>query len=109
MREKDENTDALGIYTFLTSETSTQEPNVYAGRKGQILKGFSNVYQNHPLTPTDVKRAAAERWVAAMNADGTYGRWAYGMARKTTEVTELITTAADDQAVRTESQSAISF
>ena len=51
MREKDENTDALGIYTFLTSETSTQEPNVYAGRKGQILKGFSNVYQEPPLGP----------------------------------------------------------
>ncbi len=25
----------------------------------------------------EVKRAAAERWVAAVNADGTYGRWAY--------------------------------
>lgn len=25
----------------------------------------------------DVKRAAAERWVNAVNADGTYGRWSY--------------------------------
>jgi hypothetical protein len=28
-----------------------ERPNVYAGRRGQILKGFSNVYQNHPLNP----------------------------------------------------------
>jgi len=42
----------------------------------------------------DVKRAAAERWVAAVNADGGYGRWSYGMARKTTEVSAIITSAA---------------
>jgi len=30
----------------------------------------------------DVKRAAAERWVAAVNAEGSYGRWAYRIERK---------------------------
>ena len=30
----------------------------------------------------EVKRAAAERWVAAVNADGSYGRWAYAIARR---------------------------
>jgi type III restriction enzyme len=34
----------------------------------------------------DVKRAAAERWVNAVNAEGSFGRWAYAMARKPTEV-----------------------
>jgi type III restriction enzyme len=29
----------------------------------------------------EVKAAAAERWVAAVNADGQYGRWRFGMAR----------------------------
>jgi type III restriction enzyme len=42
----------------------------------------------------DVKRAAAERWVAAVNAEGSYGRWAYRMAKKTTEVSPLISAAA---------------
>lgn len=37
-----------------------------------------------------VKKAAAERWVDAVNADGTYGRWRYVIAKKTTEVTEKI-------------------
>ena len=38
----------------------------------------------------EVKRAAAERWVAAVNADGTYGRWAYAIAKKTTEVNGIV-------------------
>jgi hypothetical protein len=29
----------------------------------------------------EVKRAAAERWVAAVNAEGTYGRWVYACHR----------------------------
>ena len=37
-----------------------------------------------------VKRAAAERWVAAVNADGAYGRWAYAVAKKPEEVRGLI-------------------
>lgn len=30
----------------------------------------------------EVKAAAAERWVAAVNADGQHGMWRYAMARK---------------------------
>ena len=41
----------------------------------------------------EVKRAAAERWVAAVNADGSYGRWAYAMAKKTTEIGGIISMA----------------
>jgi type III restriction enzyme len=37
------------------------------------------------------KRAAAERWVAAVNADGTFGQWRYGLAKKPTEVSQIIT------------------
>lgn len=44
----------------------------------------------------DVKRAAAERWVAAVNAEGSYGRWAYCIAKKTTDVSGIITAAAPD-------------
>ena len=41
----------------------------------------------------EVKRAAAERWVAAVNADGTYGRWCYAVAKKMTAVNDLIEAA----------------
>jgi type III restriction enzyme len=46
------------------------------------VKGFD------PLA--DVKAAAAERWVAAVNADGQYGVWRYAMARKVEQVREIL-------------------
>jgi type III restriction enzyme len=42
----------------------------------------------------DVKTAAAQRWVAAVTADGRYGRWAYVVARRVTDVAALVTGAA---------------
>ena len=42
----------------------------------------------------DVKKAAAERWVAAVNAEGSYGRWSYELTNKTSEIPALITRAA---------------
>ncbi|MFI5460663.1 MAG: BPTD_3080 family restriction endonuclease [Isosphaerales bacterium] len=41
----------------------------------------------------EVKRAAAERWVAAVNADGTYGRWEYAVAKRMTEVNKIVEAA----------------
>jgi len=41
----------------------------------------------------EVKRAAAERWVAAVNADGTYGRWQYAVAKKVSDLQGIITVA----------------
>ncbi len=38
----------------------------------------------------EVKTAAAARWVAAVNADGQYGRWAYAVARRPEDVTARI-------------------
>ena len=40
-----------------------------------------------------VKIAAAERWVAAVNADGTYGKWLYAVARRPEEVRAAIDNA----------------
>lgn len=41
--------------------------------------------------PTEeVKRAAAERWVAAVNADGAYGRWQYGIVKKVSDVPQIL-------------------
>jgi type III restriction enzyme len=42
----------------------------------------------------EVKRAAAERWVAAVNAEGSYGEWKYRMCRGTSEVPGVISALA---------------
>jgi type III restriction enzyme len=38
----------------------------------------------------DIKRAAAERWVAAVNADGEFGQWAYQMVRSPMEIPTVL-------------------
>lgn len=45
-------------------------------------KGFDDL--------AEVKAAAAERWVSAVNADGQYGRWSYAMARSVPAVREVL-------------------
>ena len=45
-------------------------------------KGFDDL--------AEVKAAAAERWVAAVNADGQFGQWRYAMARKVHEVRRVL-------------------
>ncbi len=46
----------------------------------------------------EVKQAAAGRWVAAVNADGTYGRWCYRVAKKVADIDGIIRSAASDLA-----------
>jgi type III restriction enzyme len=59
------------------------------GEPGQHLiletKGFD------PLK--GVKRQAAERWVAAVNADGRFGQWSYAVAEKLSDVAKLVSSA----------------
>lgn len=43
----------------------------------------------------DVKREAAERWAAAVNADGTHGRWEYRCVDRIEDVDSAIAEAAD--------------
>lgn len=38
----------------------------------------------------EVKRAAAERWVSAVNADGSYGGWRYAIAKKVSDIPDLL-------------------
>ena len=37
-----------------------------------------------------VKHAAAERWVSAVNADGTFGQWGYVIAKKVSDVPKIL-------------------
>lgn len=41
----------------------------------------------------DVKRAAAERWVAAVNAEGSYGHWQYVLVKKVSDIGTVLSTA----------------
>ncbi len=34
----------------------------------------------------EVKSAAAERWVSAVNSDGRYGKWSYKVIKKVSDV-----------------------
>ena len=38
----------------------------------------------------EVKVQAAERWVAAVNADGRHGTWRYGITEKMNAIPELL-------------------
>lgn len=38
----------------------------------------------------EVKRAAAERWVNAVNADGTYGRWYFHLVKKVGDIDDAM-------------------
>lgn len=42
-----------------------------------------------------VKRQAAERWVAAVNAEGSFGAWTYEVARRPTDVRALLDRLAE--------------
>jgi type III restriction enzyme len=38
----------------------------------------------------EIKRAAAERWVTAVNEDRTYGRWQYAIAKKVSDIPQIL-------------------
>lgn len=45
----------------------------------------------------EVKHAAAERWVSAVNADGTFGQWEYAIAKKVSEVPKILKNVSKSQ------------
>ncbi len=49
------------------------------------------------------KEAGARRWVAAVNADGAHGRWAYRLVRAPTDTSDAIRSAAAELAARSAS------
>ena len=42
----------------------------------------------------DLKRAAAQRWIQAVNAEGSYGAWNFVIAKKVSEIPRLISAAS---------------
>lgn len=47
----------------------------------------------------EVKSAAAERWVSAVNADGSRGRWSYAIAHKPEEIVAILDAVNDKKSV----------
>lgn len=81
-------------------------PYVYNGQKHDFFPDFIIRLRGEPpvhliletkgFDPlAEVKSAAAQRWVRAVNADGRYGIWAFAMARRIEDVSWLITVGHD--------------
>ncbi len=45
----------------------------------------------------EVKRAAADRWVSAINADGTHGHWHFAIAKKVSDIPSIIESIAGQE------------
>lgn len=43
-----------------------------------------------PRSSKNVNGAATERWVAAVKADGSYGKWTYAVAKRMSDVPAII-------------------
>lgn len=67
------------------------------------LPGPSGTDGRHAILETkgfdplaEIKRQAAERWVAAVNADGIHGRWAYRLIKSLSHIAPALTALARD-------------
>ena len=65
-----------------------------------LIVRFNGQSRRHSILETkgfdeleDIKKSAAERWINAVNADGTFGVWTYAIAKKVSDVPALITSA----------------
>ncbi len=76
-------------------ETRAEWQETRAEHRGtRAEQGFYLVLETKGYDPLDeVKKVAAQRWVAALNADGSYGHWQYAMARKVEEVPVALSAA----------------
>jgi type III restriction enzyme len=61
------------------------EPDFVVRMKGD--PGLNVILETKGYDPLkDVKRQAAERWIAAVNADGRFGLWRYELVEKLSDV-----------------------
>lgn len=76
-------------------------PYVHNGRPHDYIPDFIVKAKTNPVSMliletkgfddlAEVKAAAAERWVAAVNADGQHGTWRYAMARRIGAVRDIL-------------------
>lgn len=76
-------------------------PYLYNGQTHDYMPDFIIRLNSKPLSHLiletkgydqleEVKRAAAARWVAAVNAEGTYGQWQYAVAKRVADINVII-------------------
>jgi len=76
-------------------------PYIHNGQSHDYIPDFIIRLKTQPVTHliletkgfddlAEVKAAAAQRWVAAVNADGRFGGWRYEVARKIDQVREIL-------------------
>lgn len=72
----------------------------FDARRGLLLAanvGKPDLAGSFTLSVVDINRRemTADRWVKAVNADGRFGTWRYGMARKPADVADILSAAAN--------------
>ena len=76
-------------------------PYLHDGPGARLRPGFHHPPQDRPADAPDPRNEGLRpaggseagrrrRWVAAVNADGTYGRWGYAMVKKMSEIAGVI-------------------
>lgn len=71
-----------GRESRIRDQRSSRTPRRYRACRGIETKGFDEL--------AEIKAAAAQRWVAAVNAEGSFGRWEYAMARSVPAVRTIL-------------------
>jgi hypothetical protein len=51
----------------------------------------ANALETKAFDPLEeLKTAAAKRWVTAVNAEGSYGHWRYGIAKRIADIARIL-------------------
>ncbi len=92
----------LPVYETNRRPGSTAEVDLWTSREVRevahshlnYVAADTKVWEEAAAYAVDTHPTAAERWVKAVNADGTYGTWAYAMVRNPGAVPSTNTNAA---------------
>lgn len=84
----------LGVVYEHNGERHEYQPDFVARLAGSPERYLMIETKGQEDDVTEVKRAAAERWCGAVNADGRYGQWTYRMVYKEGDLAEFLLNAA---------------
>lgn len=80
----------FSIPYFHNGQTPNYDPDFIVRLKtGPVLHLILEI-KGFPDPLAEVKAAAAQRWVAAVNADGKFGSWAYRLVRNPVDVPAVL-------------------
>jgi type III restriction enzyme len=89
----------LGIPYFHNGQAHDYLPDFIVRLNSDDSRPLYMIIETKGFDPLEgVKRAAAERWVKAVNSDGQFGHWQYAVVRRPEEVTACLDAAVDHSA-----------